>query len=348
MRNEFSFGAIKGNAAANAENKVTAPAVIMFRNFDEGAVTFTDFADAEAGTKLTSFIRAQSFPLIGEIGPENYAKYLDRGFNFVWIFVNPEDEAQKQMITDITPVAASNRDKLSFVKLDGIRWVEHAKSFGLSGNTPGVVLEARDKRKNFVYPEADAITKDAFAAWIDGVLKGTVQPNIKSEPIPEKNDDPVKVIVGKTFDEIVLDNSKDVLVEFYAPWCGHCKTLAPKYDELGKMFKDDPTVVIAKIDATANDSPADVQGFPTIILYPAGDKTNPVNYEGERTTKAMANFIKANGKAGGRPDPTAAAATGGGEEEAADDHGHDDHAGHDHDHDHEGHDHAGHDHGDEL
>ena len=259
--------------------------------------------------------------------------------------MNPEDDAQKQMVTDITPVAAQNRDKLSFVKLDGIRWVEHAKSFGLSGNTPGVVLEARDKRKNFVFPEADAITKDSFGAWIDGVLSGKVQPNIKSEPIPEKNDEPVKVIVGKTFDEIVLDNSKDVLVEFYAPWCGHCKSLTPKYDELGKLFKDDPTVVIAKIDATANDSPADVQGFPTIILYPAGDKTNPVNYEGERTTKAMANFVKANGKAGGRPDASAAAASGGDDEPAGDDGQGHDHDGHDHDHDH---DHAGHDHGDEL
>lgn len=65
MRNEFSFGVVKGNAAANAENKVTAPAVVMFRNFDEGAVTFSDFGDADSvGGKLTSFIRAQSFPLV--------------------------------------------------------------------------------------------------------------------------------------------------------------------------------------------------------------------------------------------------------------------------------------------
>jgi len=39
-------------------------------------------------------------------------------------------------------------------------------------------------------------------------------------------------LVGKTFDNIVFDESHDVLVEFYAPWCGHCKSLAPKYEEL--------------------------------------------------------------------------------------------------------------------
>lgn len=44
-----------------------------------------------------------------------------------------------------------------------------------------------------------------------------------------------KVAVAKNFDEIVNNKDKDVLIEFYAPWCGHCKSLAPKYDELAEM-----------------------------------------------------------------------------------------------------------------
>lgn len=44
-------------------------------------------------------------------------------------------------------------------------------------------------------------------------------------------------MVGKNFDEIVNDETKDVLLEFYAPWCGHCKALAPKYDELGEKVR---------------------------------------------------------------------------------------------------------------
>jgi len=42
----------------------------------------------------------------------------------------------------------------------------------------------------------------------------------------------IKVVVASTFNEIVNDPTKDVLIEFYAPWCGHCKSLAPKYEEL--------------------------------------------------------------------------------------------------------------------
>ena len=60
--------------------------------------------------------------------------------------------------------------------------------------------------------------------------------------------------VAKNFEELVTENTKDVLVEFYAPWCGHCKKLTPIYDELAeKMAEED--VEIVKMDATANDVP---------------------------------------------------------------------------------------------
>merc|ERR1712025_1462608 len=65
--------------------------------------------------------------------------------------------------------------------------------------------------------------------------------------------------------------SEDVLVEFYAPWCGHCKKLTPVFEELGeKMANED--VEIVKMDATANDVPPqfDVKGFPTLYWLPKG------------------------------------------------------------------------------
>ena len=55
-------------------------------------------------------------------------------------------------------------------------------------------------------------------------------------------------------------------------------------------------VVIAKVDATANDVPDEIQGFPTIKLYPAGDKENPVTYQGARTVEDFIEFIQENGK----------------------------------------------------
>ena len=90
-----------------------------------------------------------------------------------------------------------------------------------------------------------------------------------------------------------------MLVEFYAPWCGHCKALAPKYDILAKLYVDAghaDKVTIAKVDATTNDVPDEIQGFPTIKLYKAGDKKNPVTYSGSRSIEDLIKFVKENGK----------------------------------------------------
>lgn len=47
----------------------------------------------------------------------------------------------------------------------------------------------------------------------------------------------LQVVVAKNFDEIVNDEERDVLIEFYAPWCGHCKSLEPKYQELAEKVR---------------------------------------------------------------------------------------------------------------
>jgi protein disulfide-isomerase A1 len=74
-------------------------------------------------------------------------------------------------------------------------------------------------------------------------------------------------------------------------------SLAPKYDELAALYSDvADKVVIAKIDATANDVPDSITGFPTIKLYPAGKKDEPVEYAGSRTVEDLVQFIKDNGK----------------------------------------------------
>lgn len=78
---------------------------------------------------------------------------------------------------------------------------------------------------------------DALEAFVKDFLDGKLEPYLKSEPVPASQDEPVKVVVAKNFDEIVNDPTKDVLIEFYAPWCGHCKSLAPKYDELATKVR---------------------------------------------------------------------------------------------------------------
>lgn len=61
-------------------------------------------------------------------------------------------------------------------------------------------------------------------------------------------------LVGKNHDEFVLDETKDVLVEYYAPWCGHCKKLAPIWADLAKKTEGIENLIIAQMDATQNET----------------------------------------------------------------------------------------------
>jgi protein disulfide-isomerase A1 len=60
---------------------------------------------------------------------------------------------------------------------------------------------------------------DKVEEMVESYIAGTLQPELKSKPIPETQDGPVFELVGKQFDEIVFDDSRDVFVEFYASWC---------------------------------------------------------------------------------------------------------------------------------
>ena len=146
---------------------------------------------------------------------------------------------------------------------------------------------ARDEKFKF----QGEYSVEALEKFARDLVAGSLEQYLKSEPIPASNDEPVKVIVAKNFNDIVNDETKDVLIEFYAPWCGHCKTLAPKYDELAKKLKDESGIVIAKMDATANDVPSqyDVRGFPTLYFAPKNGKNSPRKYEGGREVD---DFIK--------------------------------------------------------
>ncbi|CEF66381.1 Protein disulfide-isomerase A3 [Strongyloides ratti] len=140
------------------------------------------------------------------------------------------------------------------------------------------------------FPMQTEFSVENLKKFVESVLEGKSEPYMKSEPVPETQSN-LKVAVGRNFKDLILDAEKDVLIEFYAPWCGHCKNLAPKYEELADKLADED-IIIAKMDATANDVPPmfEVKGFPTIYWIPKNTKI-PVQYYGGREVNDFIKFI---------------------------------------------------------
>ncbi|PKS06589.1 hypothetical protein jhhlp_007337 [Lomentospora prolificans] len=296
LRDTYVFGASNDAALAEQEG-VVPPAIVLYKQFDEGVTTYTgDKFDAEA---IEKFAKTGATPLIGEVGPETYAGYMAAGIPLAYIFAETPEE-REELGEALKPIAQKHRGSINFATIDAKAFGAHAGNLNLKTDKfPSFAIQETTKNQKFPFDQEAEITHDAIAAFVADFAAGKLEPSIKSEPIPETNDEPVTVVVAKNYEQIVLDDSKDVLIEFYAPWCGHCKALAPKYDELGSLFANSEfkdKVTIAKVDATANDVPDEIQGFPTIKLYPAGGKDSPVTYSGSRTVEDLIQFIKENGK----------------------------------------------------
>ncbi|KAF5602323.1 disulfide-isomerase precursor [Fusarium subglutinans] len=295
LRDTYLFGGVNDAAVAEAEG-VKAPALVVYKSFDEGKNTFTEKFEEEA---IASFITTSATPLIGEVGPETYSSYMSAGIPLAYIFSETPEE-RKELGDALKPIAEKFKGKINFATIDAKAFGAHAGNLNLKADKfPSFAIQEVVKNQKFPFDQEKEITHDNIAKFVEDFAAGKIEPSIKSEPIPETQEGPVTVVVAKSYNDIVLDDTKDVLIEFYAPWCGHCKALAPKYDDLASQFaasefKD--KVVIAKVDATLNDVPDEIQGFPTIKLYAAGAKDAPVTYQGSRTVEDLANFIKENGK----------------------------------------------------
>ncbi|KAK5173092.1 protein disulfide-isomerase precursor [Saxophila tyrrhenica] len=295
MRDGALFAATSDAALAKAEG-VKQPAVVVYKSFDEGKNTFEEKFTKDG---IEEFITKASIPLVGEVGPETYASYMAAGIPLAYIFAETEEE-RTSLGKALKPIAEKHKGAVNFATIDAKAFGQHGGNLNLEvGKWPAFAIQDVSKNQKFPYEKQGSekdLSQKNIGKFVDEYLAGKIEPSIKSEPIPEKQDGPVTVVVAKNYQDVVMDDGKDVLLEFYAPWCGHCKALAPKYEELAGLYKNHADkVVVAKVDATANDIPDEIQGFPTIKLFKAGEKTEPVEYSGSRTVEDLANFIRDNG-----------------------------------------------------
>jgi len=90
-----------------------------------------------------------------------------------------------------------------------------------------------------------------------------------------------------------MNPETDVLMKYYAPWCGHCKKLAPIWEQLAEELKDVPNLVIAKFDSTLNEVDGlEIKGYPTLKFYAKGEKKTPIDFDGDRDLESIKAWLK--------------------------------------------------------
>ncbi|KAJ0033580.1 hypothetical protein NQD34_000687 [Periophthalmus magnuspinnatus] len=262
--------------------EVTADSVVLFKKFDEGRV---DFPLTEEGKldkqNLTSFIQENSLELIIHFTPEKSQAIFGSSIKLhTLMFINSTIDAHVALVEETRSVAKDFKGKILYVVLD-VNDESQAKILEYFGVTirdiPTVRMFDMISRKKY------NLSPSPFSADA---------PFYMSEEIPEDWDKGhVKVLVGKNFKSVALDPTKNVFVEFYAPWCHFCKELAPIWDQLGEKYANHTNIIIAKMDATANEAEGvDIGGFPTLVYYPAEGKEE-VQYHGDKTLEKMSEFL---------------------------------------------------------
>uniref|UniRef100_H2YZQ8 Thioredoxin domain-containing protein n=1 Tax=Ciona savignyi TaxID=51511 RepID=H2YZQ8_CIOSA len=126
------------------------------------------------------------------------------------------------------------------------------------------------------------------------------EPPKPAQVFDEKEEEPTSPVLQLTANDFDFHVAVDVtFVMFYAPWCGHCKRLAPTWEELASADFSElgAPVKIAKIDCTAHNhicQTFEVTGYPSLLLFKDGDKV--AKYRGNRSKDDLKSFILQNAK----------------------------------------------------
>lgn len=266
-------------------------ALVVFRDFDDGR-KFLVSNEVPTNANLKEFFESVRFPLVMDFDQKAAERIFGSESPAIIFF---SDDANDSNAEAFTQAAKDRKGDILFSKstVTGGLGARLCEFLGVTKADTPTVRIIRFKNGALDKFKVDDLSKDSILKALDNFKADKLSAYHKSAPVPESNDEDVKVIVGDTFEKLVLNDDKFVLLESYAPWCGHCKSLEPIYKELAEKVKSIKNLVIAKMDATLNEHPSlNVKGFPTINFFKPGAKSSPETYSGERTLEGFLKYLK--------------------------------------------------------
>lgn len=264
--------------------------------------TFIDLKDVQAvdTAKFQSIVLSETMPIIPVLDRTTIRPLAARGLPFVIMFAHQSNEEEFSFAMEtMESIADEFKDRVILCYNDADQNMKQYTQMGGYEDDvlPNIIYFDLEKQYTHTRRDEAEFTPENIAAWINGVMDGTIEKEIKSQEIKETQESNVYYLVAKEYEEKIMEDvSRDKFIKFYAPWCGHCKKMAPIWEELADLLEPlKDKLLIAEMDATENDVPdtkVHVRGFPTLAYY---NKDGPQLFQGgDRTIPAFVKFILKN------------------------------------------------------
>ena len=266
---------------------------VVFRNFDEGRKFLANEGDISL-TAMKDFIELYRFPAASRFDQKVGERIFGEQRPALLLFT---DDPDSQASIAFSNFALENHAEMVFSRL-GFQNELDKKMADYLMVTPEDKNTARlltFKRKNPVRYKLLDVTESSLKQFLADWKADHLTPYYKSEKEVDNSKNFVKVVVGDTFNQIVLDRHKHVLLEAYTPNCTECDRVAPVYEQLAKKLSGTQDIVIAKMNIAANENPAMfVKGYPSFRFFPKTDKSKTVDYKGGLRLEEFWAFLEEN------------------------------------------------------
>lgn len=181
--------------------------------------------------------------------------------------------------------------------MDSRKYWSYAVAFGVKHVPSRVALILVDVKNEaqYVFPEDSELSNGSIVDFVMKFMRGNLRRRLRSASLSNqscRNSGCITEVISLTFTQLVLDPTKDVLLMYYTPWCGFCKSIKPIYLALADHYKTSMHIRIARINADVNDLPWEytVDFYPKFIFFPAKRKDLSVIFH-ENEDRTLENFI---------------------------------------------------------
>jgi len=267
---EFIYAAAGDKQAAEAVGGVVIPGIVMYKDYDEAIARNTKLSEEN----IDRFVKVHRVPNLDILTEDNLQTYIDTGIPLAIFFYEKDIQYEKHK-ADLYHISKLYRDRLYFVASKTIYKDKNRLNKPLNFG----IYDPKEPEFFFSFPKGKRMNQANLVQFGEAYFRHEIIPQIIEEPIKSRvYENNVVTLNTENYDEIVLDETRDVCVLYYSPNCQYSKKLFPIWDYIGSRYLyQRKNITIAKFDGynlkIPKSSPwKNLEYYPTIVMYQAIDK----------------------------------------------------------------------------